>query len=388
LLTFSANKQVQDYISRRLSDDAYPSDKKGMLFDVIAASPVKKIPQKWIEVFRDLLKKGDNEVKSRVLGVVQSRSVKELNQQVQQIIFDANVAPELKLKAYAARIASDPLLTAKEFDVLLPYLSQKYQPPVRQEASRILSSAELSNAQLAVLAKQIPSIDNFILPAVVYSFEGNMDVKTGNALVASLKSLSGELDNISDQDLVKVLKNYPAEVRRASEPVLNALKQKNADRLKQLQATESSLSNGDVGAGRKLFFGKAICSTCHAIANEGNKFAPDLTNIGEIRSQHDILEAIMFPGASFAREHETSKVATKSNTYTGIIKEQYPDAIVIAPGPGSMIRVPRNEIVSIEQQPVSMMPPGLEKELSPQELSDLIAYLVSLPDGASGTIGY
>ena len=96
----------------------------------------------------------------------------------------------------------------------------------------------------------------------------------------------------------------------------------------------------------------------------------------------------MFPSASFAREHETSKVVTKSNTYTGIIKEQFPDAVVIASGPGPVVRIPRNEIISIEPESLSLMPPGLEKQLTPQELSDLIAYLVSLPDGASGTIGY
>ena len=96
----------------------------------------------------------------------------------------------------------------------------------------------------------------------------------------------------------------------------------------------------------------------------------------------------MFPSASFAREHETSKIVTKTKTYTGIIREQYPDAIVVAEGPGPTVRVQRNEIISIEPGTVSLMPPGLEKQLSTQELSDLVAYLVSLPDGASGTIGY
>jgi putative membrane-bound dehydrogenase-like protein len=388
LLTFSVNPQVQDYLTRRLADDAYPYDKKAVLLDVISASPVKKIPAAWTSLFRGLLRKSDVQLKLQVLGVIQSRGIKELAPQLQQIIFDADASPELKLKAFAARVASDPMLTAKEFNVLVSFLSRTYQPPIRQQASRILSSAELSNAQLARLAGEMPSVDNYILPAVIYAFEGNMDAKTGEAFVASLKTLSGKLDNISEQDLQKILKDYPAEVKKSAGPVLDVLKQKNAERLKQLQSTEASLVKGDVGAGRRLFFGKAICSTCHAIANEGNKFAPDLTNIGEIRSQHDILEAIMFPGASFAREHETSKIVTKTNTYTGIIKEQYPDAIVIAPGPGPTIRVPRNEIVSIEQESVSLMPPGLEKQLSAQEFSDLVAYLVSLPDGASGTIGY
>ena len=83
-----------------------------------------------------------------------------------------------------------------------------------------------------------------------------------------------------------------------------------------------------------------------------------------------------------------TKVTTASNTYTGVVKEQFPDAIVLATGPGPEIRIPRAEITAIENVDVSLMPPGLDKQLTSQELSDLIAYLVSLPDGASGTIGY
>jgi hypothetical protein len=54
---------------------------------------------------------------------------------------------------------------------------------------------------------------------------------------------------------------------------------------------------------------------------------------------------------------------------------------MIATGPGSTIRVPRSEIVSIEPESVSMMLPGLLKPLSIQEISDLMAYLESLPNG-------
>ncbi|HUQ64738.1 MAG TPA: PVC-type heme-binding CxxCH protein [Flavitalea sp.] len=388
MLTFSTNPLIQKYISDKLYNKSYPYEKKSVLFDVISASPIKKFPPEWIALFRNLLKTNDDRIKSQVLTVIQARAVKELNPQLQQIIFNNNVAPELILKAFAAKIASDPLLTAREFSVLLPFLGSPYQPPVRQQASRIISSAELSNAQLAILAKQIPSVENYILPAVIYAFEGNTDNKTGNTLVASLNASAQKLDNFDEEDLHKVLNAYHSEIKKAAEPLFTTIKQKNAARLSKLQQAESSLSHGDVGEGRKLFFGKATCSTCHAIVNQGSKFAPDLTNIGQIRSRHDILEAIMFPSASFAREHETNKVITKTNSYTGIIKEQYPDAIIIAQAPGATVRIPKNQIVSIEQETVSMMPPGLDKQLKEQELSNLIAYLASLPDGLGGTIGY
>ncbi|MEX2595086.1 MAG: c-type cytochrome [Anditalea sp.] len=136
---------------------------------------------------------------------------------------------------------------------------------------------------------------------------------------------------------------------------------------------------GDVGEGRKIFFGRSACYTCHSVGPDGGEFGPDLTNIGEIRSRHDILEAIMYPNASFAREYETYQVETKTNTYTGVIAEQLSDAIILTIGPGPGIRIPRTDIVSIEPDHVSMMPPGLDQQLSVAEMADLIAFLEALP---------
>jgi hypothetical protein len=63
-----------------------------------------------------------------------------------------------------------------------------------------------------------------------------------------------------------------------------------------------------------------------------------------------------------------------------------PDAILIATGPGLQVRIPRSEITGIEPLDISLMPPGLDKMLSPQELSDLMAYLNTLPDGLGNLV--
>lgn len=387
LSTFSADPLVQQFISKKLADSIVTIESKKTLLGIIAGSPVKKFPPTWTALFKKLLKDGGPEIKAHVLDVVQSRGIKELNPQLQEIIFGEHPA-ELKVKAISARLTTDPLLTAKEFNIVTKLLDSTNQAPIRQQASRLLLTAELSSAQLNVLAQKIPTIDNYLVANVINAFEGSMTAPSGEALITALMKSQDKLDNVSEDDLKRILKSYPSSVRKSAEPLIASVKQKNADRLTTLKNTEATLKNGNVGDGRKLFFGKAICSTCHAIANEGAKFGPDLTNIGQIRSQHDILEAIMFPSASFAREYETSRVVTTTSTYSGIIKEQYGDAIVIETGPGVITRIDRKDITSIEPGTLSLMPPGLHNQLSPQELSDLVAYLVSLPDGAGGTIGY
>ena len=77
-------------------------------------------------------------------------------------------------------------------------------------------------------------------------------------------------------------------------------------------------------------------------------------------------------------------MTTKTTSYTGIVKEQLAETIIVETAPGQRVRVQRSEITGIEPQSESMMPPGLDKLLTPGELSDLTAYLTSLPDGMGG----
>ncbi|MEP6594653.1 MAG: PVC-type heme-binding CxxCH protein [Ginsengibacter sp.] len=385
MITFSENKQLQNFLGVQLGNAATPVARKALLIDVISHSPVKEIPNGWVQQLGKLLQGGNPEIRSLVLGLIESRSIKTLNDQLKLIIQNPNAPADFRLKALNSRLHSDPKLSDADFQMVLQYLDKKNELPIRQLAARVLAPAKLSNAQLLKLAKeQVAQTDIFLLPSLVSAFEGSSKAEVGEAFVNSLKSSSDRLDNLSEQDLQRLLHDYPQSVKTSAEPLMATLRERNAARLSQLQAVEAKLKKGDVGQGRNLFFGKAICSSCHAIGGQGGDFAPDLTNIGEIRSRHDILEAILYPSASFAREHETSRVITKTTTYTGIIKEQLPEAIIVATGPGQHVRVQRAEITGIEPHSVSMMPPGLNNQLTPDELSDLMAYLVSLPDGMGG----
>jgi putative heme-binding domain-containing protein len=228
---------------------------------------------------------------------------------------------------------------------------------------------------------KIPDAEVFLLSGLVSAFEGSKTERTGQALVGALSSDPDRLDHLSIEGLQKLLATFPAAVTKAAEPLISSLKDRQASRLAELQKVESSLGQGDVGEGRKLFFGKALCSSCHAVSGNGAKFGPDLTNIGEIRSGHDILEAILYPGASFAREYETTKVSTAASSYMGIIKQQLPQYLVLETAPGNAVRLSRGDITAIEAGNVSLMPPGLHQQLSSGEMSDLMAYLTTLPDG-------
>ncbi len=138
-----------------------------------------------------------------------------------------------------------------------------------------------------------------------------------------------------------------------------------------------SLPAGDMRRGLELFNGtKAACSACHAIGYLGGNLGPDLTRIGQIRTERDLLESVAYPSASFVRSYEPTFVTTKTGEiYNGIIREESAGTLVLAIAPGSEVRLPRADLADSQPGTVSLMPPGFAQMLSPQELADLLAFL-------------
>lgn len=382
LTVFANDPEVQQLLASRLSDVSTPTATKLLLLDALESGMDKSPSAKTNQLLASLLRHSDPVIQSRVLELIHSRGISTLNKSLDKIVANNSALPSFRMKALAARLMSVPELSAEEFRMLMDFLASHQQVHIRQTAARLLTAAKLHDSQLLTLAeKNIADADPFLLPVLLDNFEGNDNEHVGAALVNALGASTARLNDISPGRIEKILQRFPDAVKNSARPLVDTLMRRQAARLSVLEELEAKLLRGDVAEGRKLFFGKALCSTCHSVAGNGARFGPDLTNIGEIRSTHDIMEAIVYPAASFAREYETSKVVTGETTHTGIIKEQLPDALLIETGPGVMIRVRREEITSIESDNISMMPPGLDQQLSLQEFSDLMAYLMTLPDG-------
>ncbi|HEY2253896.1 MAG TPA: hypothetical protein VGH74_22630, partial [Planctomycetaceae bacterium] len=93
----------------------------------------------------------------------------------------------------------------------------------------------------------------------------------------------------------------------------------------------------------------------------------------------DLLEAIVFPSASFAREFRPYVIVTESGkTHTGIITRQTADAVHLRTADLAEIRIPRTAIEEMKESNTSIMPKGLDTTLTPDELRKLLAYLQQL----------
>ena len=121
---------------------------------------------------------------------------------------------------------------------------------------------------------------------------------------------------------------------------------------------------------------KAACLVCHKFGYGGGMTGPDLTRIGGIRQERDPLESILYPSLSFVRSYEPVIIYTlDGKVVNGLIRNETADEIILATGPNKEERVRKADIDETRPSTVSIMPTGLDKQLSQQDLLDLVAFL-------------
>ena len=296
------------------------------------------------------------------------------------LAMDAKRPHDIRVQSAAAVVPRLGSLDPGLFDFLVASLDQNHPPLVRLDAAEALGKSQLDEGQLKSLSGAIAAGSVLEVPKLLRAFEQSKNAEVGEALVMALGRSPG-LKSLQADALTSALAGYPEAVRQQAEPLLRQLAVDAEKQKARLAELHDVLSGGEIQRGRDLFFGnkKAICATCHAVQGQGGKIGPDLSKIGAIRTPRDLLEAIVFPSASFARGYEPFTLATDDGqVVAGIIARETADAIFLVGSTRIEVRVPRSAIESLHQSNVSIMPEGMDTQLSRQELADLIAFLNSL----------
>ncbi|MBA3483895.1 MAG: c-type cytochrome [Pirellulales bacterium] len=135
---------------------------------------------------------------------------------------------------------------------------------------------------------------------------------------------------------------------------------------------------GDPVNGKAMFI--KHCAICHQLHGEGNKIGPDLTSANR-QDREALLANIVDPSAVIRREYMNYVLVTDSGlAVSGLLAEQDGATVTILDARNQRIKVPRDEIESLEESEVSLMPERLLGGLTPQELRDLFAYVQETPE--------
>lgn len=137
---------------------------------------------------------------------------------------------------------------------------------------------------------------------------------------------------------------------------------------------------GDIANGQRVFNSPAAgCVTCHRVKGQGVDFGPDLTEIGTKLGKDALLESILDPSAGISFGYEAFQLQLKSGDEAyGLLASETADEIAIKAIGGIATRFKKADVTRREQMKLSIMPAGLQQQLSAQDLVDLVEYLASL----------
>ncbi|MFM8357687.1 MAG: dehydrogenase, partial [Verrucomicrobiota bacterium] len=241
-----------------------------------------------------------------------------------------------------------------------------------------LGRARLDAVQLRQLTEVLQAEGPLEFLRLLPAYERGGDEALGARLLAALRDAKARAA-LRPELVRQAVKNFPEGTRREAEALvamLNANVAAQGERLERLLGELKGV-HGDVRRGQAIFLGqKAACFTCHKIGYQGGLFGPDLTSIGQARTERDLLESIVYPSASFVRSYEPMVVVTRSGEeMSGILRSENDRELVLVSGPGAEQRIPRLEVADQRPGTVSLMPAGLDEQLGRQELADLLAFL-------------
>jgi putative membrane-bound dehydrogenase-like protein len=380
LAAFAPDAAVQSLLARVAAGESEGS--RAVALRAMAASRIKPMPDAWVAALAGVAQSAPPSearlavaVAVAVPGALEGES--PLRSALLAVARDSSRSRDVRIDALSAASHKDSTLDEGEFALVTGALAPAEAVPVRMAAATLVARVALSERQLQQLVEVVRESGPLELPRLLPAFDRGRAEGLGLALVAALEQCPGR-SSLRPDILRPRLDRYPPAVRARGEALLASLSAdatRQAARLDQLVA--GMLGGGDVRRGQTLFNStKAACASCHAMGYRGGTLGPDLTAIGQIRSERDLLEAIVFPNASFVRGYEPVVVTTSGGgTHAGVLRDEGVEHVVVLTAAGEETRVPRSDIAALQPGVVSLMPAGYGEQLSRQELADLVAFL-------------
>ena len=394
LASATENPLLQQFVMRRASEGNKPTladvittihDYEGertyMLTGVLQAlenDGLQPEPNSWKALYRDVTKTNDSELKSQIVrlagifgdadalnslrGIVGDELSESADrQQAMQAL--ANIPNGLTVDLLHSMVLSDSELRAEALRQLVK-ISNENTSDLLLQVFKQLDTNQKSDAVTVLVTRRESSLK--LLKAIQ---DGEINKTSVNAF--SLEQLRAFADTEIDRQVEAI---WPAGTQQA-------IKAEEVSRLREL-LSEQYLAEGDISQGRLLFY--QTCFKCHRLFGEGGRVGPDLTGSG--RKQVDyLLSNLLDPSAEIDAAYKlTTVISTAGRLYSGFVTYQ-DDRVVRIRTQNDEVQIQMNDVDEIIPTDKSMMPEGMLRELSDQQIRDLFLYLASpgqvpLPD--------
>jgi putative membrane-bound dehydrogenase-like protein len=147
-----------------------------------------------------------------------------------------------------------------------------------------------------------------------------------------------------------------------------------ADREKVFaELKELAQKTGDHVAGKEMF--TKHCAKCHTHSGVGGKIGPDLTGMA-VHPKEELLLNILIPSKSVESNFRAYVLQTKEGeTQTGLLASESSGSVTLLTAEGKMLPFQRIDLEVFKGSDKSLMPDGFEKQMTKEELTNLLEFL-------------
>jgi putative membrane-bound dehydrogenase-like protein len=300
--------------------------------------------------------------------------VRGLAEQLAPVIAAAKVLVDAKSGDAHKAIAGLRVLVAHnpESTDLVPALTGRLgslnPPDVQQAAVVLMASIKTAEAGAALLSDW-----SSLTPAVRgRAFDAMIGRREFTSLLLA-KLADGELKALDFDALQRQrLLEHPDEaVRQEAAAVLAGAIDADRDRIVREYA--SADVEGDAMRGRQAF--AKNCSSCHRLESQGHAVGPDLAAL-TTRTRDALTASILDPNRAVdGRYQQYTAYTVEGLAHTGVLVAETSTSITLVEQEGKSLTLLRPDVDVLQSSDKSLMPEGFERDLTPQDVADVIAYL-------------
>lgn len=256
-------------------------------------------------------------------------------------------------------------------EILGELLSPAFSSSVQQVAIQSLVANDAAAAELVVtrLPHVTPAVGEIALNQLASQLAGQRAIAAGiTAGTVSVSGLSADvrrlLSDARDQPVRDVMAQHLA---AATQVPAGELYRRYADAL---------AAAADLEQGAKVF--QRVCASCHAPPAGRELVGPELTTVSD-QPAEQILLSILEPNREVnARYLRVQIVTLDGQVFSGITTAETEQSVVLVDSQGLAITIAREDIDELQVSNESLMPAELDKEITVEQMRDLIAYVRSL----------
>ncbi len=292
---------------------------------------------------------------------------------VRQLFATKGAGIDLRLAALESLIAArDPgVLDAAAAMLTRP---EDYPPELRRQGLAALGRLDDPRVADVVLAAW-PTLEPDVQPQAIELLTGR--IPWAHRLLAAVGRGEIAPAALNLNQVRKLLATGDDELRRLVAEVWGTVRsERNPERERVIAQMRRFLrhASGDPHRGAAVF--RRLCGQCHKIYGEGQEVGPDITTNGR-SSFEQLLSNVFDPSLVIGAAYQARTVlTTDGRVLTGLLVEESDQRIVLKVQGGKLEAIARADVEEYAASQLSLMPEDLERQLAPQELADLFAFLL------------